>query len=304
MLIASSPGLERKILQFSDRNVKKFPLLSMSFSIDSMRTLCRAFHCYGGFTSTPICHFWCSSSASSGGGSEGGPGHVVLCCNDVPSDGGGALFLRHSSTTFIGVLLGTDWKGAATTLAFVLLCCSSNFELAPHPEFTNNNRTSTDRTEGSMLTVIPKDSFLFQTFLKNPSHQLPLSTFTLPLLWLPRSCLFALSQLLGYVSSCMALSYLIESHTSLGSRFSVFQHCLFGDAPQTSCAMKPSTLNSSLSLLHSIPVTFFFSPSAFHPFAFLSHTLLSSSLTMIFNIFPYSCVSFFSGLERFVSFGP
>ena len=52
------------------------------------------------------------------------------------------------------------------------------------------------------------------------------------------------------------------------------------------CVMKPPTSNSSLNLLHSFLVILVFSPSAYHPFSFLSATLPSSSLRNIFNIFP------------------
>ena len=105
-----------------------------------MRSRSRAFHCHGGFPSTPIWQRSGSSpAASASGGSEGEPGLVALCCNGVPSGGGGALFLRHSRTAFTGVPIGTDWKGAASMFVLAVLYCSC-FMVTLAPRFVEKEK--------------------------------------------------------------------------------------------------------------------------------------------------------------------
>ena len=65
--------------------------------------------------------------------------HVARCCNGVPFGGGGALFLRHSGTANTGVLLGTDWKGAASMLAFDFLCLSCSKAPLPYKVYVNSH---------------------------------------------------------------------------------------------------------------------------------------------------------------------
>ena len=119
---------------------------------------------------------------------------------------------------------------------------------------------------------------------------------------LPLCLLFApLSQLLKKLSSYIALYSLIKSPSPLGNAPLSSQHSLCGDVPT------PFLLHEFLQLqippfglLHSFLVTLI--PAAFHRFAFLSGT--ASSFNKIYNIFPYSFVSWLSGLQRFISLGP